>query len=106
MPEIKLDSERAKKLLRETGDPVLVAEAMDVHSSTIYRFIDREEIQMKWLRTVKDQGIRRVALALSDIGIDRSTMARWLAVSPAYITKILGPTQTENQTPQNHVSIL
>ena len=100
MPEVKLDPAAVKKSLRVAGSPQHTAKQFGVSSSTIYRFMKDEGIDIKFLRNARKHGTWHVASALENIGVSRSEIARRLAVSTAYISQILDD-QNRQSIPAN-----
>jgi len=89
MPKVKLDPVTTRQQLRKTPSVTKTARALDVHPSTITRFILREGIDLNMISCTQDHGTAAVAQKLKDVGLSNSHIARRLAVSPGFITQTL-----------------
>lgn len=96
MPETKLDPSAVKKSLRVVPRPAHTARQFGVTISTIYRFMQDEGIDIKFLRNAHKHGTYYVAAALENTGVSRAEIARKLAVSTAYISQVLDQRNRES----------
>jgi len=93
MPDVKLEPITTRQQLRKTPSVTKAAHALNVHPSTITRFIQREGIDLNIIATAQAGSMERTAQSLKELGMSHSHIARRLAVSPGYITQLLTKTE-------------
>lgn len=89
MPDVKLDTTRTKRQLYKTPSIKATAAALQVHPSTISRFVKKHGLSLVLISDANEHGMAAVVEELSSLGLKNKDIARKLAVSPALVSQIL-----------------